>query len=186
MKNIWEKLTGLASGISTLICGLVFFPHFINPDLSQSKLSIGGLTTLLIIISYLLIVILAKAVKPKHKWILVTLGLASFVAFLFLVFIVYFPYLNSKTLYLKNDCGGLILKGETVNYAKLDTIAGINYDSLSTNNPADFVLKADCNASLAWTFQSIQHNFNILALYYCLLVMLLCLAIFSLIKVAFK
>lgn len=188
MKDIWEKLMDLAGGIATLICGVVFFPHFSNPDLVQSKLSTAGLTSFLIIICYLAILFLAKAVKRKRPRIriLFTLGIASAMAFLVLLFSLYYPFLNSKTLSLKHDCGGVILRGDTVNHAKLDAIVGVNYDSLSEKDPAEFVLNADCNASLAWTFQSIQHNFTILITYYCLLVALGCLAIFSLIKATHK
>src|ERR1700676_753309 len=106
-------------------------------------------------------------------------GLPCVGAFLLVLFTVYYPFVNKKIVNVKFECGAVYLKGDSVNYSKLGTARGINYDSLSVSDPAIFVQQTDCDPSVAWTFGSIEHNFNGIIWRYITTIVLFSVGIFS-------
>jgi hypothetical protein len=182
MKKAWTTVLQLANAIGTFIGGMILFPHFANRGLYQSKVSIYTVTLFLIIVSYVLFSLINKRLGTRHNWIFATSGILCATALVLLLFLDYYPYVNRNVLDLQHECGGMFIRGDSVNYERLDGKFRSSYDSLSKNNPAGFVQSTNCDPSIAWTPNSIQVNFNDLFFRYCGLIFLCSFAIFFLIR----
>ena len=98
----------------------------------------------------------------------------------------YYPFANQKIVNVKFECGEMFLIGDSVNYPALKISKDFNYDSLSANDPARFIERTDCNPSKAWTFESIQRNFNQLFFRYVVALIFFSLGLFILLKAGLK
>jgi hypothetical protein len=178
MKKALKYTINIATIIANLLCSVLLFPHFDNHDLLQSGIWISFVSIILILASFALSQLGTKL--NLSQLLLTTIGIGLVILFFSYQTLGYYPYVNKRILHLKSSCGGNFIRGDSVNYQKLNPKIA-NYDSLSKNSPDKFVEETKCDPSIAWTFESIEDNYNGIFLRYCALVFVASLAIFTLI-----
>jgi hypothetical protein len=186
MKNRWNEITGIVSAIAIYFAASVSFPHIDNKALSQARGNYERFSILIMIVVYLIFTFISRKMETKrYAGFYAAAGifaLSCWVAFLFLS---YYPFINRNVFNLQQACGGTFLKGEKLNNDKLNSASGINYDSLSANDPANLIQFTDCTPENAWKEESIQSNFNQIVFKYIVLIVFFSAGIFSLMQAAF-
>jgi hypothetical protein len=186
LKKHVDKIINFISSFAIYFSATAIFPRIGNKDLLQSKVNIDKLTALLLLVLYLAFLGVSGKWTLKKTPRYATIGLSLMAAFLITAFMFYLPFANKKIVNVKFECGGTFLIGDSVNYPALKTGKEFNYDSLSANDPAGFIQRTDCNPSKAWTFESIQRNFNQLLLRYVVALIFFSLGLFILLKAGLK
>jgi hypothetical protein len=186
MKKHLDKIINFVSSLSIYFSATTIFPHINNQDLLQSKVNIDKITALLLLVLYLAFLGLSDKWTLKKIPRYVTIGLSLMASFFVTVFVFYYPFTNKKIVNVRFECGGTFLIGDSINYSKLTSNKDFNYDSLATNDPSGFIQRTECNPSFAWTFDSIEHNYNQLLLRYIIALIFFSLGVFCLLKAALK
>jgi hypothetical protein len=186
MKKQLDKIVNFLASIGIYFSAIAVFPHIGNKDLLQSKINIDRVTGLLMLVLYLAFLGFSAKWKASKIKLYASIGLVLIAAFFFTVFVFYYPFANKKIVNVKFECGETFLIGDSINYSKLTTTEGMNYDSLSKNDPGGFIQRTDCDPSLGWTFESIEHNYNQLLLRYITVLTFFSFGIFFLFKAGLK
>jgi hypothetical protein len=186
MKKNLDKIVNFVTSIGIYIAATVIFPKIDNQDLIQSKINVDKLTALTLLVLYLAFVGFSAQWKSIKARIYTIVGSLLMFGFFYILFAFYYPYVNRKIIDVKFECGHIYLKGDSVNYSKLHQINAMNFDSLSKNDPKAFIQRMDCDPSVCWTFESIEHNYNVIILRYVLSITLFSIGIFSLLKAVTK
>jgi hypothetical protein len=186
MKKNLDKIATLLSTIGAYFTATAIFPPIENSGLLQSKIDIGKLTAFLMLAFYLIYLTSIAIIKKSKFSVLLTIGICSVSAFLVFLFANYYPYVNEKVINVKFECGGIFLRGDSLNYSQLDTSTHCNFDSLSRADPKKFIQRTDCDPSKGWTIKSIEKNYNSIIWRYILTIFLFTMGVFALIHAGTK
>lgn len=161
MKANLNRIYGIGSAVIAIIGSVVFFPEFSNKDLHQAKINYNTLGACVVLVAYGTTVLVASwAPKKRHSIIFTSIGVLFLVGFVCFLFTSYFPLVNRKVMDMRFSCGGSFIRGDSVNLNTLQDGKTAEYDSLSKYDPKKLVEMANCDPSMAWTFQSVEDNFK--------------------------
>jgi hypothetical protein len=181
-----DKIINILSSIGIYFSATAIFPHIDNKDLLQSSINIDKLTAFLMLGLYLLFLGVGRVWRNIRLTAYWFAGLISLIGFLCCLFLFYYPFVNKKIVKVGFDCGAVFVRGDSINYDRLDTTRGINFDSLSRVNPASFIQKTDCDPSIGWTVASVERNYDCIVWLYIANLVLFSISIFSLIRAGFQ
>jgi len=151
----------MGSTVLAIIGAVIFFPHFSNKDLHQANVNYKVLGTLVVFVAYgILLIVSTFASKKRHTIIFASIGIFFISFFFYFLFVYYFPIVNRTVVNMDFSCGGNFIKGDSINSDMLKEGKTIEYDSLSRHDPKKFIEMVNCDPSIAWTFSSIEDNFN--------------------------
>lgn len=166
--HILKVILHMATIVATLLLGIILLPSFDNQDLIQSTLNTKKLAIILSIGAYILAISVVSKIKSESGLRTAsTFGVLLILGTIIIMFIYYFPFLNTKIVHVANECGGNFIRGDSVNFERLNRNTNINYDSFSIKDPGGFVQQCNCNPTNAWTVKSIEKNYRNIAFFFC-------------------